>query len=524
MTQKDGNPRFASVRKFLREYRRNRLGIAGAVIIIVFLILALSAPLLATHNPINDQYLASPYSIPSWARAFPQYSDYPVNSQLLSGTSLSNQAALSSWNIVSKPSASDPTKGFVTYTPTASGLVVNFKPKNSSSSLLGQFNPSAATIDLNQTIPYKWMYPCGFQTSILVTPLSKSLSTTQFTIDMYMKSVGGRIFHILGPAVYTDPTDSQEYYNNFNTNHTYNMFSNPSNPKVSLLATGSTAVISFGACGLSQGIFAHPGNVTLSLVLSSTVPASVIVSNAQVFVAGSAYGLLGTDELGRDVWSQFVYGAQVSLGVGLFAAIIAVVIGTVVGLVAGFAGGIVDEVLMRTNDFLLILPFLPLILVVLEIISVSGVGKSINTEVLILLFIGLLGWNGIARIIRSQVLTVKQRQFVEASKALGSKDRHIIWKHILPNVMGLVYANTAITVPSAILTEAALTFLGFGDPSTISWGTMLSNAQPAFTSTLHSFVWWWFFPPGIAIALLSMSFIFVGFSLDAILNPRLRQR
>jgi len=250
----------------------------------------------------------------------------------------------------------------------------------------------------------------------------------------------------------------------------------------------------------------------------------VLVSNPQVNIAGSAYGLLGTDELGRDVFSQFVYGAQVSLAVGLFAAIIAVLIGTVVGLVAGYKGGYVDEILMRINDFLLILPFLPLILVVLEIVSISGIGKSVNTEFLILLFIGLLGWNGIARIIRSQVLTVKQRQFVEASRALGAKDRHIIWKHVLPNVMGLVYANTAITVPSAILTEAALTFLGFGDPSTISWGTMLSHAQVAFTSSLHSFVWWWFFPPGIAIALLSMSFVFVGFSLDSILNPRLRKR
>jgi peptide/nickel transport system permease protein len=179
---------------------------------------------------------------------------------------------------------------------------------------------------------------------------------------------------------------------------------------------------------------------------------------------------------------------------------------------------------MRFNDFLLVLPFLPLILVVLEILSVSGAARSVNTEFLILLFIGLLGWNGIARIIRSQVLSVKQRQFVEASKALGARDRYIIRKHILPNVMGLVYANVALTVPSAILTEAALTFLGFGDPSTISWGTMLSNAQNAFTSALHSFVWWWFFPPGIAIAAIAMAFIFVGFSLDSILNPRLRQR
>jgi len=339
-----------------------------------------------------------------------------------------------------------------------------------------------------------------------------------------MKSVGGLNYHVMGPAVYTDPTDSLEYYGSFKANNSYSLFAGTGNPKVSLLSTGSTAVISLGPCGLAEGIFTHPGNVTVSFAISSTVPENVMLSNPQVNIAGSAYGLLGTDELGRDVFSQFVYGAQVSLAVGLFAAIIAVLIGTVVGLVAGYAGGYVDEVLMRINDFLLVLPFLPLILVVLEIISVSGVGKSINTEFLILLFIGLLGWNGIARIIRSQVLTVKQRQFVEASRALGAKDRHIIWKHVLPNVMGLVYANTAITVPSAILTEAALTFLGFGDPSTISWGTMLSHAQVAFTSSLHSFVWWWFFPPGIAIALLSMSFVFVGFSLDSILNPRLRKR
>ncbi len=135
---------------------------------------------------------------------------------------------------------------------------------------------------------------------------------------------------------------------------------------MSLIATGTTAVVNLGPCGLSQGIFSHPGNVTISLVLTSTVATKVLVSDAGVLIKGSAYGILGTDSLGRDVFSQFVYGARVSLGVGLFAALIAVVIGTVVGLVAGFAGGFTDELLMRFNDFLLILPFLPLILVVLK--------------------------------------------------------------------------------------------------------------------------------------------------------------
>jgi peptide/nickel transport system permease protein len=154
---------------------------------------------------------------------------------------------------------------------------------------------------------------------------------------------------------------------------------------------------------------------------------------------------------------------------------------------------------------------------------VSRIVVAISTEFIIVILIAVFSWQGIARIIRAQVLTVKHRQFVEASKSLGASNGYIIRKHILPNVMGLVYANMALTVPGAILTEAALTFLGFGDPSIISWGSIVANATSSITS-LHAFVWWWFLPPGLAIALLSMAFVLVGFSLDAILNPRLRKR
>jgi peptide/nickel transport system permease protein len=514
--------RFGSTRKFIAEYRRSRLGLAGIIIILFFLAVALLAPILAQHDPINDQNLASPLSIPIWARSFPQYASTPITAQLLSGSAMLTQSDMTHWQLVSRPSANDQSNGSVAFSNTQNGLLLEFKQPSSTGNPFA--TPVFPSIAINQTFSYPWSFPCRFHASFQMTPISQSLSTSQLTVDMYLTSVGGKTYQVLGPAVYADASDTQEYYSEFAANKTYTMSVNPNNPYVSLVATGSTAVLNLGPCGLSQGIFSHPGNVTVSLVLTSTVATKVLVANAGVVIIGSAYGVLGTDSLGRDIFSQFVYGARVSLGVGLFAALIAVVIGTVVGLVAGFAGGFTDELLMRFNDFLLILPFLPLILVVLTILTVSGAAKSVNTELLILLFIGLLGWNGIARIIRAQVLTIKQRQFVEASRALGAKDRHIIWKHILPNVMGLVYANIALTVPSAILTEAALTFLGFGDPSTISWGTMLSNAQAAFTSSLHSFVWWWFFPPGIAIAAISMAFIFVGFSLDSILNPRLRQR
>ena len=209
---------------------------------------------------------------------------------------------------------------------------------------------------------------------------------------------------------------------------------------------------------------------------------------------------------------------------GIVASVIAVAVGTIVGIAAGYLGGILDEVLMRFTDFMLILPFLPLLLIIITIISVGNVHFPFGNEFLIIVVIAIFSWEGIARIIRAQVLSLRSRQFVEASRGLGAKSGHIMARHILPNVTGLIYANMALTVPGAILTEAAVTFLGFGDPTIVSWGSMVSRAQEAVTSPVHSFVWWWFLPPGLAIAVLSMAFLLVGFALDSVLNPRLRRR
>ncbi len=519
--------RFDSLKKFLKEYRRSRLGVAGVVIILFFVILAVLAPFLTKDNPIYTQNLASPISVPIWARYFPQYQDYPVNSYLLSGSALQTSSDLGHWQLLSLPSTNNSAKGFVTFQTTSSGLLLNFSPAKSSSSnsIISIFQQSSAnpSFVLNQTFTYPWTYPCEFTAGVTVTALKGNLSTSDFSVDIYIKNPAGKVFHILGPAVYADPSDAVEYVSQFVENHPTQVTADPKNQYVNLLATGSNVVTNMGRCGLSEGIFGNRGSYTVSYIFSSKVSTSVIISNPFVYIFGSAYGLLGTDEYGRDIWSQFVYGSRVSLEVGLAAAAIGVLIGTLVGLVSGYKGGYVDEALMRFNDFLLVLPFLPLLLVLITLLDISHVVTSLNNEALILILLAVLGWNGIARIIRSQVLSVKQRQFVEASTALGGNDKHIIWKHILPNVMGLVYANIAIQVPSIILTEAALTFLGFGDPSLISWGYMLSHAGDSLNAQ-NGFVWWWFLPPGLAIAILSMAFVFVGFSLDSVLNPKLRKR
>ncbi len=519
--------RLRSLRRFLAEYRRARLGIAGIVIIVFFSVLAISAPLLASNDPIRDQNLDSPYSIPAWARSFPQYSSTPIDSYLLLGTQFSSSNDLHNWQIISRPSASDPNKGLASYQSTSSGLLVNFTIAKAATGILSVLSqPSKTSIVINQTFNYPWSSPCEFKAGITLTPLNRNLSTTDLTLNIYATSVSGQTYHFYGPDVYTNPLDSYEHFSAFKAGTAYKLYADNKDFYVTQLAkpVSSVNTVNFGFCGVAQTLFSKPGNATISYIVSSSVPVTVLLSSPFLFIQGAAYGVLGTDDLGRDVWSQFVNGARVSLEVGLLAALIAVVIGTIVGLAAGFAGGFVDEGLMRFNDFLLVLPFLPLLLVILLLVRLSQVATTVSAEFIILILIAFLSWNGIARIIRAQVLSVKQRQYVEASRALGGNDRHIIWKHILPNVMGLVYANLAITVPVAILTESALTFLGFGDPSVISWGTMLSNAQGAVTSSIHSFVWWWFLPPGFAIAVLSMAFVFIGFSLDSVLNPRLRQR
>ncbi|KYK34304.1 MAG: ABC transporter permease [Theionarchaea archaeon] len=223
---------------------------------------------------------------------------------------------------------------------------------------------------------------------------------------------------------------------------------------------------------------------------------------------------LGTDFMGRDLFSQLLEGAKWALIVGITAATAAVVVGTVVGLVSGYSGGIADTLLQRTADILLTLPGIPIILVI-----GAALGQVSIWTVVIL--IALLGWPGPSKVIRAQVLSLRERPFIESATVSGASSKRIIFRHIAPNVLPLSFLYMTFGVTTAILLEAGLSFIGMGDPSTVSWGMML---QWCFTSGNTFNAPYWLLPPGLCITVLALSFYLIGIGTQQIVNPRLRER
>lgn len=228
--------------------------------------------------------------------------------------------------------------------------------------------------------------------------------------------------------------------------------------------------------------------------------------------------LLGTNDVGQDIFSELIYGARISLMIGFIAAAMGTILGTIIGIVSGYFSGPIDEVLMRLTDIWLSMPtllftiFLASVLVRTPLPMIYAIATAI----------ALTSWPSVARLVRSATLSIKENQYVESARALGASNSRIMFKHIMPNIVPLIIIEIITGTATAMLTEASLSFLGLGDPTAKSWGTMIYYAMERNAVFLR--MWWWLIPPGIMISIAVLAVMLVGMGLEEFYNPRLRKK
>lgn len=522
--------------RFVKAIVKNKKGALGFGILLAFATLALVPHWFTPYEPVFTEGLAGSMAAPTWLRVLPGGEWLSENVVAILNPNFATPASMSEYNyIVEKPestrvwySSSLGYMGTYGYGGGAGCLAITYAVTEAS---VGN-----TTVRIEKAFNYPYNGPPGYFTgdiAVFVSGTSGLLADGRMgllvpvDLTVFVRNEMGRRSDLWTTGVVDAPM--YDWNNTRSGSVVSDMDSRSTNLRILMYGwiyeeasdswipyiyrfpvTPEADVFGYRAQNLTFGVEL----VFLESKAAKDAETTVFIDGLHFRAYGTTWGLLGTDYFGRDIFTQLIYGVRISLYVGLLASVIGVGLGLIFGLAAGYLGKAVDELLMRFADGLLVIPHLPLLIVLIAVL-----GPRLNTLIILL---GFLGWMGFARTVRSQVLTLRERPFVEAAKAAGGGKIHIMTKHVLPNVMSLVYITLATSVPGAVVAEASLSWLGFYDPTVMSWGRMLNAVQFEASGAFEK--WWWAVPPGLCIALLALVFILIGYSMDEVLNPRLRAR
>lgn len=499
------------IKGFWEEFRNNRIGFVGLIILITYVLVAFLCPFMTPYSVSIPETVAAPFAMPQWVTIFPQYKEYPPtipfsiqSMDILQNSSFVNITLDDENNLILTYNSDTHQKSadILLYTDFDYQYIPpgEFKFVMECKSELTPAMSVTYTFELilenkaNNT-GWKNVLVNSTHASLFGKTMNRRTLGSRWIIHTPMESLRKRLFGTGRPtrpcSVTTPPNTAQGY---------------ESDPEDYLIYNPAKVLFSKkGEYGLLFKITFKPKkeNATCKITL-----------NGNFEILGSVHGVLGTNKVREDIFTELIYGARISLVVGGLAAIIATTLGILFGVISGYFGGMTDELIMRMVDVLLCLPLLPILLIL--------IGYFRPNVYYIVVLIAIFGWQGLSRIIRSRVLSLREMPFIESARAAGASNLYLITHHLIPNIIPVAMASMILAVPAAILTEAALSFLGFGDPNVPTWGRMLNNAHN--TGAFSHLVWWYWIPPGIAITVLCLAFVFIGHALDQIVNPRLRRR
>ncbi|MEW5826887.1 MAG: ABC transporter permease [Candidatus Bipolaricaulota bacterium] len=459
----------SQLRTLLREFRQVRFGMVGAALFVVFLLIVACEPFLLSYGEVNSRWRdmlywadGPRYALPVWVNWFTG-KDYAV-SQVLEPEGLS-ESQVGTMRIVSM----DFPYAFQAGRP----------PKD---------------LVLKMTITGRVTYsllverPDGRSMTYQKSTTSTGAQELRISIDQNLRE---RVFQMMASA--DDPAVAAT-----------------KNPKQI-----DAVPILFGEA--KPGVLTNPEvvqgtyHLRLQVALASD---EARVDKAELIVAGGVSGLLGTDGQKRDLWSGLIAGTKWALIIGLLTSLISVIVGVIYGVTSGYFGGWVDALMNRVFEVAVNIPLLPILIVL------SAVFKP--SIWLMIALMCLFFWTGPVKTVRSIALQIKENTYIEAAHGLGASHRRILFRHMLPQLVPYAFASMALAVPGAITYEASVSLIGLGDATVVTWGQILFDA---FSSgAVLQGIWWWIVPPGLAIAFMGMTFAFMGFAMDTILNPRLKTR